>query len=65
MEDDLFLKQVILSTFPEEKNNRPPKLFPILFFFELKPHATFQNPKINPSGRKVIQGEEREEEKTH
>jgi hypothetical protein len=25
----------------------------ILFFCELKPHAKFQNPRTNPSGRKV------------
>ena len=37
----------------------------ILFFCELKPNAKFQNPTINPSGRKVTQGEEEEErEKT-
>ena len=35
----------------------------ILFFCDLKPHAKFQNPRSIPSGRKVFDPEEEEEEK--
>ena len=31
------------------------------FFCDLKPHAKFQNPMINPSGRKVTQRERERE----
>ena len=32
------------------------------FFGELEPHAKFKNPRTTPSGRKVMQGEERRRE---
>jgi hypothetical protein len=33
------------------------------FFCDLKPHATFRNPMITPSGRKVTAAEERRKRK--
>jgi hypothetical protein len=33
------------------------------FFSELKPHAKFQNPTINPFGRKVTRRKERKKER--
>jgi hypothetical protein len=32
----------------------------LIFFCDLKPHTKFQNPRITPSVRKVMQAERRE-----
>ena len=50
-----------LSTFnfslSKKLNKSPLPSLQILFFWDLKPHAKFQNPRTTPSGRKVTWGE--------
>ena len=36
---------------------------PNLIFFDLKPHAKFEDPMITPSGRKVTEAERRREKR--